>query len=38
MNFKVGLFEATWPFYIIIAFVAVIAAVTLTIARLRDWI
>jgi Mg2+ and Co2+ transporter CorA len=33
MNFQVGLFEVTWPFYMVIAFVAVIAVVTLTIAN-----
>ena len=38
MNFKVGLFEVTWPFYMVIALVAAIAIVTLTIAKLRDWI
>jgi magnesium transporter len=38
MNFKVGLFEVTWPFYAVIALVAAIAIVTLTIAKARDWI
>ena len=38
MNFKIGLFEATWPFYMVIAFVAVVAVVTLTVAKMRDWI
>ena len=28
MNFKLGLFEATWPFYVVIALVAAIAVVT----------
>jgi magnesium transporter len=38
MNFKIGLFEMTWPFYIVIALVAAIAIVTLTTAKVRDWI
>ncbi len=38
MNFKVGLFEAGWPFYVVIALVAAIAIATLTIAKLREWI
>jgi hypothetical protein len=38
MNFKIGLFDVTWPFYIVIALVAAIAIVTLTIAKLRGWI
>ena len=38
MNFKLGLFEVTWPFYVVIALVVGIAVVTLTIAKLRDWI
>jgi magnesium transporter len=38
MNFKVGLFESTWVFYVVIALVAAIALVTLGVAKLRDWI
>ena len=38
MNFKIGLFEVTWPFYVVVALVAMIAIVTLTFAKLRDWI
>ena len=38
MNFKLGLFEVTWPFYLVVALVAAIAVVTLTVAKLRDWI
>ena len=38
MNFKLEFFELTWPFYVVIAIIAAIAFVTLTIAKLRDWI
>jgi magnesium transporter len=38
MNFKLEFFELTWPFYVVIALIAAIAFVTLTIAKLRDWI
>ena len=38
MNFKVGLFEATWAFYLIPALVLAIALVTVGVARQRSWI
>ena len=38
MNFKVGLFEATWAFYLILALVLAIALVTVGVARRRSWI
>jgi magnesium transporter len=38
MNFRVGLFEYTGFFWVALAAIAVIAAATLTVARMRDWI
>jgi magnesium transporter len=38
MNFKVGFFESTWLFYIVVAGILAIAAVTVGAAKLRDWI
>jgi magnesium transporter len=38
MNFKAGLFESTWLFYLVVAVILAIAAVTLTVAKMRDWI
>jgi magnesium transporter len=38
MNFKVGLFEATWVFYIVVALIIAIAPLTLFIAKRRRWI
>jgi magnesium transporter len=38
MNFKVGFFESTWLFYIVVAGILTIAAVTVGGAKLRDWI
>jgi len=38
MNFKVGLFEATWIFWLVVALIVAIAPVTVAIAKLRRWI
>jgi Mg2+ and Co2+ transporter CorA len=38
MNFKVGLFEETWIFWIVVAFIIAIAPLTFAVAKLRDWI
>jgi Mg2+ and Co2+ transporter CorA len=38
MNFKVPLFEHTWLFWVVIAFIATFAVVTVAIAKLRSWI
>jgi magnesium transporter len=38
MNFKVGLFQATWLFYVVLFAIVGIAALTLGMAKLRDWI
>ena len=38
MNFKAGLFESTWLFYVVVAVILAIAAVTISVAKLRDWI
>jgi magnesium transporter len=38
MNFKVGLFQYTWLFWVVIAAMLMIAALVLGFARIRDWI
>jgi magnesium transporter len=38
MNFKVGFFESSWLFYLVVAGILAIAAVTVGAAKLRDWI
>jgi magnesium transporter len=38
MNFKVGLFEYTWLYWVVIAAMLVIAALVLGVARVRHWI
>ena len=38
MNFRVGFFDVTEGFYVVIGFMAVLAVITLLIARLRRWI
>jgi magnesium transporter len=38
MNFKVGLFETTWVFYLVLAVIITIALGTVGVAKLRDWI
>jgi magnesium transporter len=38
MNFKVGLFEANWVFYLVIALILAIAPATVGVARRRSWI
>jgi magnesium transporter len=38
MNFKAGLFESTWLFYVVVAVILAIAAVTFSVAKMRDWI
>jgi magnesium transporter len=38
MNFKVGLFEYTWLYWVVIAAMLVIAAFVLAVARVRHWI
>jgi Mg2+ and Co2+ transporter CorA len=38
MNFAVGLFEATWLFYVVVAAIIAIAPTAFGIAKLRNWI
>jgi magnesium transporter len=38
MNFKVGLFQSTWLFYVVLAVILGIALTTLGVAKLRNWI
>jgi len=38
MNFKVGLFNTTWLFWVVVAVIVAIAPLTIGIAKLRDWI
>jgi magnesium transporter len=38
MNFKVGLFQSTWVFYVVLAVILGIALTVLAVAKLRDWI
>lgn len=38
MNYKVGLFDLAWLFWVVIATMVGIAVVVLSIARVRDWI
>ena len=38
MNFKVGLFDWAWMFWIVIVVMLLIAAVVLATARVREWI
>jgi magnesium transporter len=38
MNFKVGLFDATLGFYVVVAIIVAIAPLTFGVAKLRDWI
>ena len=37
MNFKVGLFELTWAFYVVLAVMTAIAILTVGVAKLRGW-
>ena len=38
MNFRVGLFDATWLFYVVLVAIAAIAPLTIGVAKARDWI
>ncbi len=38
MNFKVGLFEYTWLYWVVIAAMLAIALLVLAVARVRHWI
>jgi magnesium transporter len=38
MNFKIGLFEDSWVFYLVVALILTIAPLTVGIAKLREWI
>jgi magnesium transporter len=38
MNFKLDIFESTWPFYVVLTVMAVVALVTVGVAKLREWI
>jgi magnesium transporter len=38
MNFKVGLFETTWLFYVVVAVILAMAPIAIGLAKLRDWI
>jgi Mg2+ and Co2+ transporter CorA len=38
MNFKVGLFQDTWIFWVVIAVIVLVAPVTFGVAKARSWI
>jgi magnesium transporter len=38
MNFKIGLFDVTWVFYLVVALILAIAPTTFGVAKLRNWI
>jgi hypothetical protein len=38
MNFKIGLFEDSWVFYLVLALIFTIAPLTVGFARVREWI
>jgi Mg2+ and Co2+ transporter CorA len=38
MNFRVGLFDATWLFYVVLVVIAAIAPLTIGVAKARDWV
>jgi len=38
MNFKVGVFEDSWMFYVVLAVVLALAPLTVAIAKMRHWI
>ena len=38
MNFKVGLFETSWLFYVVVVAIVGVAPLVVGIAKLRDWI
>jgi Mg2+ and Co2+ transporter CorA len=38
MNFKVGLFDSAWIFWVVIAAMLGIAVIVLSVARNRTWI
>jgi Mg2+ and Co2+ transporter CorA len=38
MNFRVGFFEYTWLFWVVVGVIAAVAPVTLLFAKSRDWI
>lgn len=38
MNFHVGLFDASWLFYVVVALIIAVAPITLLLARGRSWI
>jgi magnesium transporter len=38
MNFKVGLFNNPWLFYVVVGFIVLIAPLTLGLAKVRKWI
>ena len=38
MNFRVGLFDAAWGFYVVVAVTVAIAVLVVGVAKLREWI
>jgi Mg2+ and Co2+ transporter CorA len=38
MNFRIGLFETGWYFWVVCVAIVALAAGTLAIARARDWV
>jgi Mg2+ and Co2+ transporter CorA len=38
MNFRVGLFDAAWGFYVVVAVTFAIAVLVIGVAKLREWI
>jgi magnesium transporter len=38
MNFKVGLFEDSWAFYLVLVLILAIAPLTVGVAKMREWI
>jgi hypothetical protein len=38
MNFRVGFFEYTWLFWVVVGVIVAVAPVTLLLAKSRDWL
>jgi Mg2+ and Co2+ transporter CorA len=38
MNFKVGVFDETWMFYVVLVVILALAPLTVGIAKMRNWI
>jgi Mg2+ and Co2+ transporter CorA len=38
MNFKIGLFEQNWVFYVVLALILGLVPLTVAVAKAREWI